>query len=128
MLCLRERVGIPWLGRSCGVFLLQSGHEHLCDGPLSTGHTRDGGYATATIADASYAFPLGEEGSDGALCAAAVRRPHRLVLTRTGGSVQDAAAAVRGPSCAARDFETGFRRETADLSNCTPALGDGDPC
>jgi propanol-preferring alcohol dehydrogenase len=32
-----------------------------------TGYTRDGGYATATIADARFAFPLGEAGSDVAL-------------------------------------------------------------
>ena len=35
--------------------------------PLFTGYTRDGGFATATIADARYAFPLGEAGSDVAL-------------------------------------------------------------
>ena len=32
--------------------------------PLFTGYTRDGGFATATIADARFAFPLGESGSD----------------------------------------------------------------
>jgi propanol-preferring alcohol dehydrogenase len=63
-----ERVGIPWLGHSCGVCpYCTSGHENLCDHPLFTGYTRDGGFATATIADARYAFPLGEAGSDVAL-------------------------------------------------------------
>ena len=63
-----ERVGIPWLGHSCGVCpYCTSGHENLCDRPLFTGYTRDGGFATATIADARYAFPLGEAGSDVAL-------------------------------------------------------------
>ena len=38
--------------------------ENLCDRPLFTGYTRDGGFATATIADARFAFPLGETGSD----------------------------------------------------------------
>jgi propanol-preferring alcohol dehydrogenase len=38
--------------------------ENLCDGALFTGFTRDGGYATAAIADARFAFPLGEAGSD----------------------------------------------------------------
>jgi propanol-preferring alcohol dehydrogenase len=38
--------------------------ENLCDQPLFTGFTRDGGYATAAIADARFAFPLGEVGSD----------------------------------------------------------------
>ena len=40
------------------------GHENLCDRPLFTGYTRDGGFATATTADARYAFPLGEKGDD----------------------------------------------------------------
>jgi alcohol dehydrogenase, propanol-preferring len=60
-----ERVGIPWLGHTCGVCpycLMQ--RENLCDRPLFTGYTRNGGYATAIIADARFAFPLGENGSD----------------------------------------------------------------
>jgi propanol-preferring alcohol dehydrogenase len=43
------------------------GQENLCDRPLFTGYTREGGFATATIADARFAFPLGEVGSDVAL-------------------------------------------------------------
>jgi alcohol dehydrogenase, propanol-preferring len=63
-----ERVGIPWLARTCGVCPYCFSHrENLCDSPLFTGYTRDGGYATATIADARYAFPLGETGSDAEL-------------------------------------------------------------
>ena len=38
--------------------------ENLCDRPLFTGYTRDGGFATHAIADARYAFPLGEHGED----------------------------------------------------------------
>ena len=41
--------------------------ENLCDRPLFTGYTRDGGFATAVIADARFAFPLGEAGDDVAL-------------------------------------------------------------
>ena len=63
-----ERVGIPWLGHTCGVCpYCRGGQENLCDRPLFTGYTRDGGFATTTIADARYAFPLGEVGSDVAL-------------------------------------------------------------
>jgi propanol-preferring alcohol dehydrogenase len=63
-----ERVGVPWLGHTCGVCnYCKGGQENLCDRPLFTGYTRDGGYATATIADARYAFPLGEAGSDVAI-------------------------------------------------------------
>ena len=65
---LGERVGIPWLGHTCGVCPYCVGHEeNLCDRPLFTGYTRDGGFATAVIADARYAFPLGESGEDVAL-------------------------------------------------------------
>ena len=38
--------------------------ENLCDRPLFTGYTRDAGFATHTIGDARYAFPLGENGDD----------------------------------------------------------------
>jgi propanol-preferring alcohol dehydrogenase len=63
-----ERIGVPWLGHTCGVCpYCAGGQENLCDHPLFTGFTRDGGFATATIADARFAFPLGEAGSDVAL-------------------------------------------------------------
>jgi len=65
---LGDRVGIPWLGYTCGVCrFCKDGMENLCDRPLFTGYTRDGGFATHTIADARYAFPLGEEGDDVAI-------------------------------------------------------------
>jgi propanol-preferring alcohol dehydrogenase len=67
-LTIGERVGIPWLGHTCGVCpYCHMQRENLCDHPIFTGYTRDGGYATATVADARFAFPLGEEGSDVAL-------------------------------------------------------------
>jgi propanol-preferring alcohol dehydrogenase len=60
-----ERVGIPWLGHTCGHCpYCVAQHENLCDTPLFTGYTRDGGFATAVVADARFAFPLGDEGSD----------------------------------------------------------------
>ncbi len=60
-----ERVGIPWLGHTDGTcpYCLMN-RENLCDHPLFTGFTRDGGFATSVIADARFAFPLGEVGSD----------------------------------------------------------------
>jgi propanol-preferring alcohol dehydrogenase len=62
------RVGVPWLGFTCGTCpYCLSERENLCDHPLFTGYTRDGGYATHTVADARYVFPLGEEGDDVAL-------------------------------------------------------------
>ncbi|MGB5948858.1 MAG: zinc-dependent alcohol dehydrogenase family protein [Parvibaculum sp.] len=63
-----ERVGIPWLGHTCGACdYCRAGRENLCDHPLFTGYTRNGGYATHAVADASYAFPLGALGEDGAI-------------------------------------------------------------
>ena len=50
-----ELVGIPWLGRACGhcPYCL-GGRENLCDDPLFTGFTRDGGFASHCVADARY--------------------------------------------------------------------------
>jgi len=67
-LSLGERVGIPWLGHTCGICpycVMQ--RENLCDSPLFTGYTRNGGFATSVVADARFAFPLGEVGDDVAL-------------------------------------------------------------
>jgi propanol-preferring alcohol dehydrogenase len=63
-----ERVGVGWLGSTDGTcpYCLM-GRENLCDRPLFTGYTRDGGYATAVIADARFVFPLGEQGTDASL-------------------------------------------------------------
>ncbi len=63
-----ERVGVPWLGHTCGCCpYCSSGRENLCDDPRFTGYTRDGGYATHTVADASYCFPLPSDGDAAAL-------------------------------------------------------------
>jgi propanol-preferring alcohol dehydrogenase len=62
------RVGVPWLGWTCGYCVYcAGGQENLCDRPQFTGYTRDGGFATHLVADARYCFPLGEAGDDGAL-------------------------------------------------------------
>ncbi|MEO8856238.1 MAG: alcohol dehydrogenase catalytic domain-containing protein, partial [Burkholderiaceae bacterium] len=67
-LVMGQRVGIPWLGHTCGVCpYCKKQRENLCDHPLFTGYTRDGGFATATVADARFAFPLGEQSSDESL-------------------------------------------------------------
>ena len=56
---LGDRVGVPWLGHTCGRCpYCSTGHENLCDDPLFTGYTRDGGFATHVIAEAAYAFLL----------------------------------------------------------------------
>ena len=63
-----QRVGVPWLGRTCGCCAYcRSARENLCDDPLFTGYTRDGGYATHAIADESYCFALPEAGDPATL-------------------------------------------------------------
>src|SRR5690349_18000207 len=64
-LAVGQRVGVPWLGRTCGECrYCRNGSENLCDRPLFTGYTRDGGYATQTIADARYVFAMPAQGDD----------------------------------------------------------------
>jgi alcohol dehydrogenase, propanol-preferring len=63
-----SRVGVPWLGFTCGVCqYCRSDRENLCDRPLFTGYTRDGGFASHTIADSRYCFALPEEADAAAL-------------------------------------------------------------
>lgn len=65
---LGTRVGVPWLGSTCGqCFYCRADKENLCDRPKFTGYTRDGGFASHLVADARYCFPLGEQGDDAAL-------------------------------------------------------------
>lgn len=60
-----QRVGVPWLGHTCGHCpYCAAEQENLCDHPEFTGCTRDGGYATHTVADARYCFPIPERFSD----------------------------------------------------------------
>jgi propanol-preferring alcohol dehydrogenase len=56
------RVGVPWLGEACGLCpYCRAGRENLCDAPIFTGYTRDGGYASHTIANARFSFALPED-------------------------------------------------------------------
>ena len=96
---LGQRVGVPWLGGSCGecAFCL-SRRENLCDRPVFTGYDRHGGYAEYTLADERYCFALPEAYDDlhaaPLLCAgligyrayAMTRRAHRLGLYGFGAA------------------------------------------
>lgn len=67
-LAVGQRVGVPWLGHTCGTcFYCKRRLENLCDRPLFTGYTRDGGYAEACVADAAYVFPLPDGPGDAEL-------------------------------------------------------------
>jgi len=56
------RVGIPWLGGTCGdCTYCKTGRENLCDYPEFTGYTRPGGFASHVIARAAYCVRLGDD-------------------------------------------------------------------
>ena len=58
-LTLGERIGVPWLGWTCGECgYCRSGRENLCDNARFTGYTVDGGYAEYMVADARFCFRL----------------------------------------------------------------------
>ena len=58
---LGDRVGIPWLHRTCGVCeYCRAGKENLCNHPEFTGYTVDGGYAEYTLAPEQFVYPIPE--------------------------------------------------------------------
>lgn len=69
-----QRVGVPWLGWTCGHCSFCQGHqENLCDAARFTGYQIHGGYAEYSVADARYCFPLPDDANPAAqaplLCA-----------------------------------------------------------
>jgi alcohol dehydrogenase, propanol-preferring len=64
-LSLGQRVGIPWLGGSCGSCdYCNRGEENLCDASRYTGYQIDGGFAEHCVADARFCFPIPEDYPD----------------------------------------------------------------
>ena len=60
-----DRVGIPWLGWSCGTCqFCSSGRENLCEAARFTGYQLPGGYADCTSADARFCFRLPSQYDD----------------------------------------------------------------
>ncbi|MGA8663524.1 MAG: zinc-dependent alcohol dehydrogenase family protein [Thermoplasmata archaeon] len=54
-----DRVGVPWLGWTCGeCHYCSTGRENLCDRARFTGYHIDGGYAEYAVADARFTFPI----------------------------------------------------------------------
>jgi alcohol dehydrogenase, propanol-preferring len=82
---LGDRVGVPWLGWTCGKCrYCTSGRENLCDRARFTGYDIDGGYAELAVADERFCFPIPTQFSDEAaaplLCAGLIGyRAMRLV-------------------------------------------------
>ncbi|HEY7960034.1 MAG TPA: zinc-dependent alcohol dehydrogenase family protein [Sphingomicrobium sp.] len=60
-----DRVGVPWLGGTDGnCFYCTHGMENLCDSPVFTGFTRNGGYATHVVVDSRFCLPLPDSFGD----------------------------------------------------------------
>jgi propanol-preferring alcohol dehydrogenase len=60
-----ERVGVPWLGHTCGVCrYCLAARENLCDAPGFTGYTINGGYAQRTVAASRYCLKLPDRYDD----------------------------------------------------------------
>ena len=56
---LGQRVGVPWLGQSCGhCDYCKAGQENLCDHALYTGYQFNGGFAEYCVADEKFIFPI----------------------------------------------------------------------
>jgi propanol-preferring alcohol dehydrogenase len=97
------RAGVSWVGGTDGTCpYCLSGRENLCDAPVFTGYTHDGGYAEYTTARAEFLLPLPEELDDRSaaplLCAgiigyrsvkvAEAKRGQRVGLYGFGASAQ----------------------------------------
>jgi propanol-preferring alcohol dehydrogenase len=85
-----ERVGVPWLGWTCGVCVFcRSGRENLCDLARFTGYDIDGGYGEYAVADARYCFRIDATYADvqaaQLLCAGLIGY---RALTMTGDAVR----------------------------------------
>lgn len=60
-----DRVGVPWLGSTCGTCdFCRHGEENLCDEARFTGYQLNGGYAQLVTADERFCFPIPESFSD----------------------------------------------------------------
>jgi alcohol dehydrogenase, propanol-preferring len=103
-----DRVGIPWLGRTCGSCdYCVSGRENLCGSAQFTGCDFDGGYAEYVLADARYCFAIPPQYSDSEaaplLCAGligyrslrAAGNPRRLGLYGFGAAAHIVAQIAR---------------------------------
>ncbi len=63
-----QRVGVPWLGHACGhCYYCDHGRENLCDDPLFTGYTFNGGFADYCLAHTDFIFALPEDADPVAL-------------------------------------------------------------
>ena len=83
-----DRIGVPWLGGTDGTcFYCTHQMENLCDAPVFTGFTRDGGYASHVLTDSRFCLRIPDafEDADAAplLCAGLIG--YRALKTAGGG-------------------------------------------
>lgn len=89
-----QRVGVPWLGSTCGQCrYCRDAMENLCDSPVFTGATRDGGYATHAVARGAFCFPIpdgiGDAEAAPLLCAGLIGwRSYRKACAGLAGGVK----------------------------------------
>jgi propanol-preferring alcohol dehydrogenase len=109
-----SRVGVSWVGGTDGTCpFCRSDRENLCDNPIFTGYTRNGGYAEYATARADFMLPIPEKLSDTdaapLLCAgiigfrslrvAEVKRGQRVGLFGFGSSGQLALRVLHAWDC-----------------------------
>ncbi len=86
---LGMRVGVPWLGSTCGQCrYCTDERENLCDAPGFTGYTLDGGYAEYCRADSRYCFPLDEKADAAVLAPLLCAGPIGYRALRMAGEAQ----------------------------------------
>src|SRR5438132_9848915 len=128
-----DRVGIPWLGWTCGrCKFCRSGRENLCDRARFTGYNIDGGYAEFAVADTRFCFHLRKQFDNVAaaplLCAGligfrALRKcgdPKRLGLYGFGAAAHIVAQVARFEG---RDVFAFTRGGDADTQKFAQRLG-----
>ncbi len=113
-LAVGSRVGVSWLGGVDGICAYcQRGMENLCDHPVFTGYSVDGGYAEFAAVRADFAYPLPASLDDShaapLLCAgiigfrsirvAGVQRGERVGLLGFGASAHLAISVLNAWKC-----------------------------
>ncbi|XP_024520583.1 uncharacterized protein LOC9633752 [Selaginella moellendorffii] len=120
------RVGIPWLGRTCGsCSYCVDGAENLCDEPGFTGYTIDGGYTEYAVANSAYCFSLPENYPDvkasPLLCAGLIGYRSLRMAGITPGMPKPRKFGIYGFGAAAH-IAAQVHRALPPLSNRTKAL------
>ncbi|HLI32960.1 MAG TPA: zinc-dependent alcohol dehydrogenase family protein [Solirubrobacteraceae bacterium] len=128
-LALGARVGVPWLGFTCGSCrYCRSGRENLCPQARFTGRDIDGGFADWTVADLRYCFPIPAGFSDiqaaPLLCAGLIgyralrfcEGAHRIGLYGFGASAHILAQVIRHQQREVFAFTRAGDREAQELA------------